>query len=459
MMISAPKAALTGNALDAYNDHAADGPFTNDLTKYRDMFLGQPALADAMDYSSLHSIVRHAIWDAFDLTETLGFAPTGPLPADYPADPFATEEPWDTVIDVPFSEGSDIYARKVANVFKLDIDNLVPWKLRDYSETELRYLLDGNELFYTWDTTANCSFNRCVDHNPKVNYDLVAPLIAGQTSQVGAIDQLMTQELYKYRHSVPGDSEHAVTMEDSRVDYVGRYGCHHNGRMMAALLRSVNIPAQDIDDRWAGGGHQNTGMPTANRVLPHGDHMMYDNPGAAWGDTRLDTYDYWVANVFGAPQGITLEYDTVRLNWLRSANWISDANYLKWWNPFSGWKDIRNYGPLYLTQAEMDTWYDNMKFTKGSDANNQAGTIHVSVTPETATWTITGPDSNMPIAGTGNRPVYAGAASFDQLYDIDAGDYTITYDAHAGYSLPTTDGETLTLGPYSITFTGAYVPD
>ena len=109
---------------------------------------------------------------------------------------------------------------------------------------------------------------------------------------------------------------------------------------------------------------------------------------------------------------------------------------------------------LYTVQPKPLAGYTSpvpqqIALTAGSSANltltwRQSGTVVVDVTPDNASWTLSGPSGF-----AGNGATYTGDRTFN---DVPVGSYTWTGNALAGYTTPSSQTQTLTAGG-TVTFT------
>jgi len=367
------------------------------------------------------------------------------------------------------------YSAKVAHALVLEINNSVPWSLTGYSETLLRELLDPDELYSRWSltTTPGTYTGLIIDHSPSRAYALSSPgaLESIPTTINYFIETLATQ----FGHSSGEDPTFSIPMDDTMVEsnekvgastlYISRTGCHFMVPFFNALARSVNIPAkEELSYYSVQAGHRTATCEVADVVLAHGDDPYNALLTAHPGIEKMDSYTYWAANILTlnvSTQRAELEQETGRLSGLKGASWLSQFIKDRFSNGSYGWDEVLhptfyNFS-RYLTTDELDTMYDDLVTVAGGTGLPHAGKIQVNVTPETATWTVYDSLSGEIYAGTGSTYV-TNATYGDELVNLTPDDYTIEYDVHAGYTKPA-DAGPVTIGPYSHTFTGTYVPD
>ncbi|MBI5223491.1 hypothetical protein HY990_03640 [Candidatus Micrarchaeota archaeon] len=188
----------------------------------------------------------------------------------------------------------------ITNSIWVDKNNLVPWSLKDYSQDQL------DSLFYVapgWDVPNGFLLNKPtlpLDGSyytgeyygtPQIREDSAYKLTnlayklhkSNQTSTITSI--LSWQEQNFFHAYVDGDenwswdvyldgrpsSQSWTDMTPLSLDRLFEEritGCHENSLLYSSLLKSINIPAEDISVQ----GHGVVYLPTLDRYV-HGDHI------------------------------------------------------------------------------------------------------------------------------------------------------------------------------------------
>jgi len=373
-MIGAPHPALPTDAQQWVDDHDA-GSWVNtaEIAKYRNLIVGAPLIAKAMDYAAMDAALRtgtNGIWEAIDAAITNGSVADISNPADY------ANQSAGTILTS--AEAMITHSAKIAHALMLEIEGTVPWSITGYSETNLRYLLDGDELYYVWDPTgATTQFAKCVDHSPSRMYGVAAANYGPANSHAHALVNLTENVCQDYTHSTVGDPTYAATIDDSETDNIARGGCHHMSPILANLMRSINIPARELLGYWAAdsGGHSNAAFPTAGvggvgAVLDHGDNVYgygLDMPGL----TRFTDYDWYVANVLPLtphpPVNQALGDLTVGAFYDNVFEYPGTNTKADFASPTKGWQAIETAMWSVTTSGERFTRYNDMVTLTGVD--------------------------------------------------------------------------------------------
>ncbi|NNC89770.1 MAG: hypothetical protein HKN82_15040 [Akkermansiaceae bacterium] len=206
---------------------------------------------------------------------------TGSVTVDEPVNLQNCEPPQScTFIYLSGQEFNRILAAKAAHAVWLDRNELVPWRLRDYSDDDLRRLLHEDHLFSG--LAPNRFFNRVVDHSPSEAYDYAMNLGLLKSTPLATVQAAMEDFRSDFRHSNTGDPgrDTAYTVLEALTTYadydrrVSRGGCHAMTRIALGVLRSLNIPGEEMrDGTWFDNGHSTAVWPCIGRVLPHGDNV------------------------------------------------------------------------------------------------------------------------------------------------------------------------------------------
>lgn len=393
-MFRGPKAAPTGHAADAVTDIDAYAWTGSNGDWYRDLFISSPLIAEAMGYSDLDASTKTAIWDAIDAAETLGFVASVPAPAATPPDPDNTIPPFVVAVEPTQPEFDASYGAKVAHCLKLEKDATYPWRVASYDVEWLRDLLDFNRL---WDTrnprgeptgaVVDPYWELVIDQSPFDAHALAVSYMDGATTHSAAIANIIENGVRAINlvHYVGGDPADAILMTYVPTQYprsggvaISRSGCHSAARWVAALCRSINIPAY-ASEGWDG-GHASCTLFSIGRLIGHGDDLYGSGPfGSLPVNTMLREKSVWDATVF--PLGrysssppiyeIGRDYfDRVRLD--VSAHYR--ARYLSF-----GWGSLEPLMlPYYVGEEQLvDDYHNLLRAVTGSEGFTPAPAVIV----------------------------------------------------------------------------------
>jgi hypothetical protein len=166
------------------------------------------------------------------------------------------------------------------------------WSLKDYAPRQLQFLLDRTVNMDGWGPH-RAGMNGCwgyansrspVPRDPVADewykaFPLSFSLVGRNTDQATAALRMVSWVTANFYHHYHGGHDYPWYIPyQRRADGWGTWldeyfhersvGCHATGKILAALLRSVNIPAQEIHH----GGHGICYLPTLERYV-HGDLM------------------------------------------------------------------------------------------------------------------------------------------------------------------------------------------
>lgn len=334
-MPGSPKAALTGDAAEWVADHDAYTFTTSgNGDAYRDLIVSYPHIAAAMDYSAQVTDVQAGIWDAIDAAAELGYVADIANPAAQPDDVEVYTYPtaFGNTTDLTRAEAIAVYGAKIAHALWIEVAGAVPWKLHENNEAELAYLLDPTNLFEIWDVDGATpgQFFRMCDHSPKRPYDIAQTLMSTAANKTEALGKI-----YKwgetYRHSFgTGESLCIATIDQSEGDKVSRTGCPSGSYITALMCRSINLPAQTYEGKYAFGFHYNV-TTYAERAgergwtLAHGDDLYNGAFKGSPDILRAVPHTRWQANVEPLTttlMGEALDVASLKEQRLRSSSWI-----------------------------------------------------------------------------------------------------------------------------------------
>ncbi|MBU1173746.1 MAG: hypothetical protein KKD44_29600 [Proteobacteria bacterium] len=248
---------------------------------------------DYTSYFDSNPLVKQAALDTMD-QETEDYFweyineldETGMITMQKPSDLETPLAPIGMVI-LSVEEHKRIRAALSAHSIWIDKNNLLPWKLSDYSQIDLSYLFDEQYLFdYSGD-----DFTIVVDYSPSEVYNLMSNFVSVNQEQTlySIIDDFRFGP-HPFRHGIETRDEIDIpySLYDALTDYgcptcddylpesrVSRNGCQSMSRILSRVLRNLNIPSYFDKGWYAGGSHASLFIPYLSLVLNHGDDI-YD---------------------------------------------------------------------------------------------------------------------------------------------------------------------------------------
>lgn len=249
-------------------------------------------------YSSLPQAYRVEFWARMIEAE----ANDGVLDV---ATPFDIDKNLKQEVTFTESEAIDSYAAKVAHAMWVHVNAKLPWDLDDITDSQLQYLIKPSVLFLGWNPGGSPAAKQYyfVDHSPSRTWDVAVTTGLGGLpftgSQRDAWIAILGNIGTTFFH---GTNQWPETIDQAMVTLATNTGCHSATRIMAALLRALNIPAyEDVGWLKGTGGHSSAFFPSIGAVLMHGDDIYAAGDyvplelvteSMAWAEaslTRLDT--------------------------------------------------------------------------------------------------------------------------------------------------------------------------
>lgn len=257
--------------------------------------LSDPHITGSMlweDATGVHAYPNWTEGQKSDLMQRLEGLESG---ADFPI-----EHPPELTQDLYFSEANAwmIYLTHVAHSLWLDVNSVVNWRLADFTEYELQYLLDSRCLMtrhyvpdqYYFDTFHG--LGRVTDWNVQFSYDFMKMHDYIKEDQYSTV-MAFSSWCRKFVHHIEGTYFNADGYEIlygyrgyPRVDRIlvpleetwGHIssGCWGTTGLFGAVMRSVNIPVVPAGSIWsapgiAPGGHSRIELPSLGIGLFHSD--------------------------------------------------------------------------------------------------------------------------------------------------------------------------------------------
>jgi len=367
-----------------FEDDYAALPTTNcevnvcqsEVNTYYQYASDNPLIVEAMDYctdgnasvAEISQAGRDAIWEKFEYVQAnpgTGIVEIAPPPQYLATDAYQNrftccldEAAYDTGdLGLTLSQMIDTYSSIVAHALWLDITDRFPWKLTDYSEEELRTILDPDKIwrtehspttyaevgYHSWTTPAPPS-NRyngyyagqsaLIDNSPRDLFDVASSLvgtpnsprtasqrilaIGAETVHVGGgtqcewgtwrdpdtiltVKEWFSQENTRIFIAEQIDPDQAcITINNNGAKYIARFGCNDRAAMLIGLHRSINIPAYYITGAAeASTGHSSFVLPTVGLTLGHADDI-----------TNTGQYDGAYARPYQEPSSLSFQSST-----------------------------------------------------------------------------------------------------------------------------------------------------
>jgi len=264
------------------------------------------------------------------------------------------------------TEKKKIHAAKTAHSIWLDKNDMLPWKIAQYSEDELAGLFD-EDLLFSWSGSRYYYFS-VVDHSPSEVYGYITDEQLIKDDMLSTFYAVLDDLRADFRHGTTGDENRntAYTLKEALTTYapydrrVSRRGCHSMTRITIGLLRSVNIPGEETTGGvWFETGHSSAVWPTVETVLPHGDNIYNALIRATPTDEFLPTFTFYQVNLNTEPCGASIVCLSHRHMSLNAVAHPSDWTLARCCDPTGyGYESCADYiydrHSDYLTITEMD---------------------------------------------------------------------------------------------------------
>jgi hypothetical protein len=181
-----------------------------------------------------------------------------------------------------------IYLAHVAQSLWTEVHGIVPWRLADFRDNDLKLLLDSRTLMAVSATTpvsygfVSILMGNITAWNPRISYQFLSNLnMIGptQTATIFAVTDWMRAHLIhisggtaysdQYGYAGPPPADRVLYPLEGKRHITA--GCWGTTGLYSALLRSVNIPVKSRQIDLIGGNHSHPGFPSAGLALVHGD--------------------------------------------------------------------------------------------------------------------------------------------------------------------------------------------
>ena len=203
-----------------------------------------------------------------------------------------------------------ILASKSAHAIWLDKNEIVPWKLEDYSIDELKYII--------WD---EIYFINIIDYSPSLAYQYTENAIrdSKEATLYALVDEMRT-----FRHGISGEPDGYVSIDTAFQEKISRRGCQSMSELITDLSRNLNIPGYR-DHSWYGYGHASALFPNIG-ILIHGDDVYNGYLTATPSSELLASWTYFKTKIepIGKPPIVgQVNYWSVRYKTLNNINYVS----------------------------------------------------------------------------------------------------------------------------------------
>jgi hypothetical protein len=268
-----------------------------------------PKIMAAMDLCDLPEQVQDTLWEKIATSESIGSSPDGPLPSSY----FSLQND-EKSLDITTEEAYQIYAAHLAHSLWVDNNNLVPWKLSDYSQEDLERLLKPTSTFYEFDIEREqFQFSYHVNHSPNITFLIAREMvnINELTDQASSLNEIL-KTLRTFRHGanhsrggelICSDYKGILRMDEMDQERVSRSGCHSMANYFTQIANSLNIPGKMIKGFYNGGGHRTAAFEFTNQILSHGDDVYNAYLDNTPSEKLMTSFQYWNDNVLSLPRG------------------------------------------------------------------------------------------------------------------------------------------------------------
>ena len=261
-------------------------PVDESLQPYADLILDTPGLSEAINLCDSTESFRETLWSKIRTAEQTKTSPAGKLPES-----FQTAEEKEYFIPATAEEAEDVYAAHVAHSLWLDKSEVLPWKLADYNEDELKELFDPLTWFWKFSPEEEkFEFGYLVDNSPVETFEVVKrsidldSLTDQKEALVGIIKALRYYRHYNGDTDYCGDSAVIDTVSHLSEEKISRFGCQSMAAYLVNLAAAINIPGMTERGYYGGVGHRTALFRYTDDVLAHGgdvySHPLWNTPSA-----------------------------------------------------------------------------------------------------------------------------------------------------------------------------------
>lgn len=178
-----------------------------------------------------------------------------------------------------------IFLKYIAQSLWAEVHQVVPWSILDFTDSQLVWLLDGRKFIYYYPTTNQYWFyykmGECTAWNPKISYEFLTNLGLIEDSQLETMYALTNwmrahlqhmgspnNNMDQYGYGGPAPADKILYPLEGKGHVTT--GCWCTSGLYAAVLRSVNIPVEQVVINF-GANHSRPAFPMIDRSLAHGD--------------------------------------------------------------------------------------------------------------------------------------------------------------------------------------------
>ncbi len=213
-----------------------------------------------------------------------------------------------TTIYATKEEAHEIYAAHLAHSLWLDKNEIVPWSLSEYNQTQLNELLQSKAWFSGWDDAEEVySFHLILDYSPRETYYVAREAVGSLSEQRSAMDDII-KSTRPFRHGIvkldsegnviSGDPKEIVTIPAMKEELISRIGCQTMSPYIVSLANSLNIPGKYLNGYYYAAGHRSALFDFTDDVLAHGDDVYHYNLlGNTPSSEVMGSHDFWEENV------------------------------------------------------------------------------------------------------------------------------------------------------------------
>lgn len=366
---------LEDNAIDT--DYCLEVPAKETFTPYQKVFDSIPGLKETIDFCKYEPSLQKQMWEKILEAEESGLPPTAPLPQSYydfglgmgtkslsgvsfqdsnqyqkremvidnaeydfyfPAREkdgqrrfvvtdqvlegaletfirnLEEKKPIKTIYATK-EEAHEIYAAHLAHSLWLDKNEIVPWSLSEYNQTQLKELLRPTAWFSGWDDQKEeYSFHLILDHSPRETFSIAREAVGSLSEQRSAMDDII-RSTRPFRHGIGAaydgegnplehDPMDIVTIPTMKEELISRIGCQTMSPYIVSLANSLNIPGRYLNGYYFAAGHRSALFYFTDDVLAHGDDVYHYNLlGNTPSSEVMGSHDFWEENVLVYPKG------------------------------------------------------------------------------------------------------------------------------------------------------------
>ncbi len=259
------------------------------LQPYREL-LENAKIRDNIIWENRSGVRNYSLWSVREKNElNNAVLRLEKMQTQYP-DTVPTLLPHDTVLEFdPISEADawHVFISHIAQSLWVEVHHAVSWRLADYDNEQIAYLLDGRKLLtYVRDAEQHGftigNIGNISAWNPRISYEFLSNLnmikadpmhtiysltnwMRGHLGHMG--DSETNIEQFNYEGPPPADR---ILYPRNRKGHRVR-GCWCTTGLFSAVLRGINIPVKPDNTLFDGDIHSRPSFPSVSVSMPHGD--------------------------------------------------------------------------------------------------------------------------------------------------------------------------------------------